>query len=769
MKSILIVLRGLFKDRTTSIITVAGFSVSISMALLMTAFLISEFSTDKAYPNSDRIYRVFANDKTASVREDFREYFLQNYPSVEDACRFNSFGSTLTSDERPFRGQMICTDSSFFNIFSIRFIAGNSASALNGLNDIVLTQSFSRKIFGNENPLGKTLVAEYRDPLIVTAVVEDFPASSSIRGDFFTNSETKIIYEGSSDGNGHDVNYFREFILVRQGTNIPELQNLLTADICSHKYEVGYTIEKINLVPFRRSYFMQGINRSQTAHANVRLIRLLSAITFLIILLAVFNYINLVTATHTDRFMEIAVRKTLGASRSLIFGQFMGESIIISLMSFGIAVMLSSLWLPFFENFVGKTIDMSILYSPGWLIRLIAGILIISFISGIYPALRVSAQKPVTIMAKRGLQAQNPISLRAVLNVFQYIVSVGLIIAVIVISRQIDFVRTRDFGFDTDKLVRVDIHWQMADKCPVLRDKLLGVSGIEGLSFSHGTPGSIYANSSWDFQGRECLVSDLTVDSAFFSVFRIPVISGREPRRSDFNKVCYINETAFKETGWDSYEGKKYHGKEIIGIVKDFNFESLYNRITPLVIALSSDMGISHMTLRINPHNMPGIISALTEVWKEVCPSYELKYRFYDEWLNSMYSGEEKLAAAIRMFSVFAILIACLGIFGLAEFSIKRRTKEIGLRKVNGARVSQVMVLLNRDFIKWVVYSIAIATPVSWFLLNKWLQNFAYRTDLSWWIFITGGLIAVLIALVTVSWQSLRAATRNPVEALRYE
>lgn len=247
------------------------------------------------------------------------------------------------------------------------------------------------------------------------------------------------------------------------------------------------------------------------------------------------------------------------------------------------------------------------------------------------------------------------------------------------------------------------------------------------------------------------------------------MIRGRELLPSDFNKVCYINETAFKTAGWETFEGEKYHGLEIIGIVRDFHFADMYTQIKPLATQISSEMGISHLTLRVTPDNIPRTINLLTQTWKEVCPGHDLSYQFYDEWLNSMYKSEERLAAAIRLFAILAIMISCLGIIGLAEFSITKRIKEIGIRKVNGARIYEVMVLLNRNLVKWTVIAFVLAIPLAWYLMNLWLQNFAYRTRLNSWIFILAGLIALGIALLTVSWQSWRVASRNPVEALRYE
>src|ERR1035437_3006599 len=269
------IIRNVFKNKATSLITIAGFSISISIALVLIAFLIKEFSIDSEYPRISNIYRVFANGNNASVREDFRESFIANYPDIDDACRYNSYTTNVTSEDVPFSGQMIVTDLSFFNIFSSQFILGEFNTALANLNDVVLTESFAKKIFGSENPLGKTLVAEYREPLVVTAVIKDFSSKSSIRGDFLTNSKLRIIYEGSSDGQGNNVNYFRLFLLLKNRENNSGLEERLTKNFSSIEYKVDYKINRINLVPFKESYFMQGIERSQTLHANLKLIKVL--------------------------------------------------------------------------------------------------------------------------------------------------------------------------------------------------------------------------------------------------------------------------------------------------------------------------------------------------------------------------------------------------------------------------------------------------------------------------------------------------------------
>jgi putative ABC transport system permease protein len=772
MKRFKILVRGITKNKVTSVITVLGFSISISIALIIIAFLIQEFSYDKDYPNIKRIYRVFANENEASIREDFRDYLINDFPDIEDACTYNNWNTIVTSDNKPFTGQMIVTDTSFFNIFSIPFILGRSSLSLNNVNDIVITESFARKVFGDENPIGKTLIAEYKEPLVVTGIIKDFSKYSSIQGDFITNSKLRIKWTGSTDVNGNTVAFFRIFILLRNYAKVDHLSETLTKYFDTDKFKDGFrgNVNSINLVPFEKSYFMQGINMSMTNHANLKLIRVLSAISIIIIFLAVFNYINLSTASFSGRYVEIGIKKTIGASRIRIFWQFIIESFIICLLSFCLALMVAPILITFFENFLGNKVNLDVLFQLKWFVWLLTGLFAVTLISGIYPALFISNRKPLTIQLKSDIEKYNSFGLRETLNIFQYVVSIGLIISLIVLTRQIEYVKTKNFGFDTGKLLRVEVHWRLADKTPVIRDKLLSYPAIKNVSFSHGSPGAIYSMSSWDeLKGQNSTINELSVDSAFFKVFQIPIVEGRNLNPSDFNKVCYINETAYKKTGWDSFEGKKYNGYEIIGMVKDFNFADLYNQITPLAILFSSSNGISHLTIKVDPQNLGQTLNSLKQTWKEVCPGYELNYQFYDEWLDSMYKSEESLAASIRIFALFAILISCLGIFGLAEFSTRRRTKEIGIRKVNGARVVEVMAMLNKGFVKWVAIAFVIACPIAWYAMNKWLQNFAYKTELSWWIFALAGLLALGIAVLTVSWQSYRAASRNPVEALRYE
>ncbi|HEX2920058.1 MAG TPA: FtsX-like permease family protein [Bacteroidales bacterium] len=761
--------RAIFKNKVTTIIAIAGFSASISIALVIIAFIIGEYRIDKTYPHLDRIYRIIESDTKTSFREDFRDYLLNSYPAIDDACRYNNYSSTLTYENHPYTGNMIVTDTSFFNIFSVRFLAGDPSS-LSGPDDVVLTETFAKRIFGRTDPIGRTLVAEYEYPLIVKGIVKDFPKNSSIMGDYLTSSARKIICEGTSYGENKNVYYFRLFLLLKANTETVRLSEKINSDIAGITYDdPGRKAKKIEFIPFKESYFTTGLERSQTLHANIMLIRLLVIVTTAIILLAVFNYVNLSTASHTSRYKEIAIKKCTGAHNKQIFQQFMSESFILCFLSFFLALYLSTFLKPFIEKFIGSPIDTGILFLPVVLISIVGGILLLAILSGFYPAWSLSRLKPAFIISRRDALKKRPIGLRAALNIVQNAVSVALIISLFILSRQISFVSTTSLGFDTEKLLRVDIHWRIAGKAEALKNRLLASTSIKDICFTHGSPGSIYSTSSWDVNDFDGYMSELSTDTSFFNVFQVPLVIGRLPLPGDFNKVCYINETAFKTSGWETFEGHDYHGLEIIGVVSDFNFENLYSKINPLAIRLTSDMGISHMSLRISNNDIPATIKILKETWGEVFPDHELKYQFYDEWLDSMYKSEEKLSAAIGFFAVFAIIISCLGIFGMAEFTIRRRIKEIGIRKVNGSKTTEILLLLNKDIVKWSLIGFFISAVPIWFVMNKWLQTFAFHTDAEWWIFVIAGFLSAFISLVTVSWQSIRAATKNPVEALRYE
>jgi len=768
------IFRKLLRNKAASIITITGFAVSISMALLLIAFIVSEYNVDKEYSNLSQIYRVIEGDNNTSIAEEIPEYIEEKYPQIEDACRYNNYWINLNVGNETFNGQMAATDQSFFSIFSSEFILGNKQTALSNSNEVILTESFAKKMFGEDNPIGKVIVAEHKELLTVTGVIKDLSGNSSIRVDFFTNSKLKIRHEGTSDGKGNQIDVFRQFLLLKKEINdISALEKMLSDDLSSIQFSVDhYSIKEITLLPFSKSYFEQGLQGSQTEHANVYLIRILSIIAIIILVLAVINYVNLSTAGHLKRYKEIGIRKTNGAGRKHIFVQFIAESFLVSIISLGTAILFANLFAPLFEKFLNEPVNLNILFQPMELAWLFGGVVFIAFVSGFYPALSISGLKPSIVTNKPEKQKYELFGFRATLITVQYAVSIALIIALIILSKQINYVKAKDFGFNTNVLLRVDVHWQLKDKVNYLRDRLISDTHINNVCFTNGTPGSIYQTAEWEeLEGDNGSVKLLMADMAFLDIFELPVMKGRKISSID-KEVCYINETAFKKTGWETIEGKKFWDYEIIGVVKDFHIASMYNEISSLVIPAITDFElttISHMTLKIPPDNISASIVALKDIWRETCPGYELNYSFYNDWLDSMYKKEENLAASIRLFAILAIFISCLGIFGLAEFSTKKRTKEIGIRKVNGAKVSEIIIMLNKDFVKWVAIAFIIACPIAYYAVNKWLENFAYKTELSWWIFALAGFIALFIALATVSWQSWRAANRNPVEALRYE
>jgi putative ABC transport system permease protein len=484
-----------------------------------------------------------------------------------------------------------------------------------------------------------------------------------------------------------------------------------------------------------------------------------------LLILAVFNYINLSVAHNGNRLKEFGIKQTLGARNLNVFLQFIGEAFFTTLAASFAALLIAYFIQPIFVKLFGKDFPLfGIFSSPGLIMASIITLACIAIVSAAYPAWVATKVQAKDLLQKKGRTKAGEFDLRKSLNIIQFAASIVILVSLMVITRQVKYAKNLDFGFRTEQLIKIPVHWKAADKIDVLKERLNSVPGVESSCFTHGTPGGIYSYSQDDELGK---VSNISSDYSFVETFGLKILEGRNFYENDKNNVCLINKTAMQQAGWDSFEGKKMFGSEVVGLLEDFHYESLYNKIGALMISNAKD--VSHFNVRIRPENMAQTIKDIEKGFKEVLPDYEFSFQFYNEYLGSMYQQEEKRADSIGIIAIIAILISCIGLFGLVEFSTKRRIKEIGIRKVNGARVFEVIAMLNGDFVRWVAIAFVIATPIAYYAMNKWLENFAYKTSLSWWIFALAGLLALGIALLTVSWQSWKAATRNPVEALRYE
>ncbi len=761
--------RYMFKRKGFSLINIVGLAFGIAIIILIGQFLYFEFSYDHFHPKIDRIYQlVDTADNSYQVDYRVRDRILENIPQVENACLYSVFPIEANLDDRVFEFQhMLYVDPSFFEIFNFPFVYGDAHASLASLDSVIVTESVAKRIFGSKNPIGEPILLDHEEKMFVSGVVRDFPLNSSFRADLFVsseNTEAKRLkysmncryYDGKDDS---QCRYpYGIFLELSQNSNIPEVEEEIAGLFTGQDFRFPNTLA---LTPFKRSYLYNRFSGSMLAHGNLGLLEILSGIGFLVLILAIVNYINLSTAAYKYRIKEIGIKKCIGAHRRSLILQFLGESLILCFIAAIQGLIVARMFLPFFNQFIDKPQQIQIFTNPQVLIMFIIFILFLGVASGLYPAFILSGIVPIQLLrtGPGSGSGRSGMALRNILNVFQFAVTICLIIGLAVMAKQIRYVKHKDLGFDTERLVTLKLHPKMRGATTALLDKLRQYPGISKICLSNGIPGKI-GMTLGDFQA-------ICVDENFLETYGLHIIDGRSLLPGDRGKACLINRTGLKKFENGNFRGNEVNNTEVVGVVSDFHYSSFHQDIGPLAL-MYYDWGYSHVSFRLSGSIQEGL-GYLRGAWMDVCPDFPYEYHFVDEWFDAMYRKEENLAKMISIFAVLAIVISCLGLFGLALFSAEQRTKEIGIRKVLGSSVQEIMMLLTKSSLKWALLSNLIAWPVSWIVMSKWLENFAYRTEISWWVYVFAGGSVLLIAVFTVSWQTLRAALANPVEALRYE
>jgi putative ABC transport system permease protein len=774
-------LRNLQYNKKFSVINIAGFAFAISVCLAIYLFLAKEHSYDLYHKNSENIVRLTDTKNNISLI-DYRvkDILLRNYPEFKDACivlRVNHPVAVRIDDKGFYLDDIMSVDNKFFEVFSVPFTAGRSTLPFENINSAVLTESIAGILFGNENPLGKDLLIWGNVPVTVTGIIKDFPENSSISAGILVNAENEKFKFTSWIGDSRDLNTYQwPFQIYCQLNKNIDIDQLL-AKINSNIQLLKPYNERIGFLKLKDIYLHDPASGSSTKQGNAGLLKLLTGIAFIILILSVINYINLTVAQQYKRSKDAGVKKTVGASRINILSHFLLESVLVTFIAFILGFILVWLLLPFYQSLFNTHLDLSLLLRFPWIIILVGIILAVGLISGSGPALVFSGVSPVRVITGSVIMPGKKKYLRNSLIVFQFTISIILIFCVLIVQRQIKYVKHKDAGFEKEHLLRLDlpeIRSEDAQKTLVLLEELRKSPFFRSVSVTSGAPGEIRISmgSNMENSDKNMSVPCLLADTAFLETFGIKVTKGRNLEPGDFGKVCMINETAYKQFDFADLENKRfnnYGGFDIIGVVNDFQFASFHKTIGPLCIMFTPKQWNTNINIRFADNVSGSGLEFIRQKWNEILSGYPLRYQFYDEWFYSMYQSEERFAKTIGLFALLAIVISCMGIFGQAIFSAELRSKEIGIRKVNGATISEVMAMLNSDFVKLVAVAFIIASPVGWYVMNKWLQGFAYKTGLSWWIFVLAGLMALGISLLTVSWQSWKAATRNPVEALRYE
>jgi putative ABC transport system permease protein len=756
-----------------------------------------ELSYDKFNANANRIVRVTMEYKQAGTVNDVAEtgtkvgpQFKRVFPSVEAYARtFISHNIVKNGDKIFDEPRILYADPAFFKMFSLHIVEGDAATALDAPDKIVITQSIAKKYFGDEDALNKTLVSGGKS-LRVSAICEDVPQNSQIKFDFAT--------QFLNLGNGVDkeqwwtANWIT-YLLLHNGKDIPQLQQQIAAYMKTPEVRADAGLQgadylTYSLEPLTRVHLYSSLAGFEP-NGSITYIYMFAVIALLILIIACANYTNLATAQSSVRSGEIGMRKVMGASKRQVFIQFMCESSLITLIAAILALLLSIFLMPYFNSVTGKQFTPDVLLQPLPLISLFVFTVLVSFFAGLYPALILSATQVMNVLKKGFNFTGGRNMLRKTLVVAQFGISVFLIIYTVIILQQMHYMQTKDLGYNNDHIVVLPVTGNMLQNFQSLKDAFAQVKGVESVTASYETPEYVQWGdgiTATDEKGkRDVSVSAMPVDLDFIKTMKMQLLAGRDFQRSDFaledtnnNMANYhipyiINETLAKKIGWTPQQSinqtvSKGVTGPVVGVVKDFNFSSLHDPIGPMLIFLGRDYSRDFM-LRINGNSMQSTLAQLEIVWKQRMPETPFNYHFLDDDYNKLYLAEQRTSELFGVAAGLAIMLACLGLFGLAAFATVQRTKEIGIRRVLGANISSITFLIAKNFLQLVGIAILIAVPLAWWAGNKWLQGFAFRIPVQAYIFIATAIITVLIALCTVGFHSIRTALMNPVKSLRSE
>lgn len=787
-----IALRNIRKHKAYSFINIAGLAMGMACCIMIFLWVQDELSFDRFHENGDDIYRIVCDwDKNnwkgvEGTPGPLGPAIGSGIPEIIHPARVATHSSKVFKygDKVFYEDRGIIADPALFKIFSFPFIEGNPETAFSKPSDIIITESFARKYFESENPISKTMQVD--DQLAtVKGVIEDIPQNSHIRFDFMSSFE--FINDLSGWGTHWGAFNFSTYVLVREDANLEgvgqKITDIALKNECPQVKE-GVTMRLQHLLKIHLDSRSYQIN--VYALGDSRLVYLFTVIAFFVLLIACVNFMNLSTARSVIRAKEVGMRKTVGARRNQLIKQFFGESILLALVACLFSIILVAFLLPSFKNLSGKqlTIDFS---NSQFVFGLVAIVLLTGLISGSYPALFLSAFKPVSVLKSIIQTGKKGASFRRILVVIQFSLSILLIIGTTVIYRQLRYIRNKELGFDKENIVFIPIKENIATKYEIVKNELLQNPDIVSVTAQYSSLTSTWRNAGWIWEGADPeRAEDLDlilagVDFGFFETLNIPIIDGRSFSKTYTTDATMgsviLNESAIKEMGLESPVGKWFAASEnqratIVGVVKDVHFQSLHRKIHPrlfFIYDMSKATSYGIVLIKIKEGRIPQAVSTIRDIWEDINPISPFEYHFLDESYDHLYRNERRVGTVINYFTFLAIFISCLGLFGLASFMAERRTKEIGIRKVLGAPVSKIVVLLSIDFTRWVLIANIIALPIGYFVMKKLLQVYVYKIKLSPDIFILSGLSAVMIALLTVSLQAFRAARTNPVEALRYE
>jgi putative ABC transport system permease protein len=769
-----ITLRNIQKNKLHYFINITGLSVGLAVFLFIASYVLNEINHDGQHANRDRIYQIGTGDHNGTPGP-MAQLLKDQFPEILRSVRFryNYGAGNFRYDGKNYKiERSYFVDPSVFEVFSIPVLQGNADTALDAPFSVVLTKSEADKIFGTTDPIEKILSVEGQD-LKVTAVIEDVPENSAIQ--FHSLISFKTLERISPNiANSWGSFLFQTYFLFPETHDAVEIESRLAQFITSKYagYDTWPQARKdqlaFSLRPFKSLYFDTDRGGSML-HGNIQNVYIFTAVALFVLIIAIINFINLSTATASIRGREVGMRKVLGSSRGQLLRQFLAESVFLILGASIVAFVLVALTKENFFSLIGKQIDFGYMLSPFVFLVFLAAAVCMGLISGLYPALYLSSFQPADVLQGKARRGSRGSPFRRTLIIVQFTISIVLITGAFIVGSQLDFIRKRDLGFDKNRILWFEVSDSLRKKTDVLKTRLKEYPWIENVATTSFTKPGVRSMWGRMWRDKQMDIDVFLVDPDYIDTMGLEIVEGRNfLSEGDRSRACILNESAAREFGMESPVGEVLNRQTVVGIVKDFHFRSLHHDIGPLLLVYQQDAN-PIVNVRISAENIRETIASIRRTLDQITPGAPFEYHFFDESFEALYQREQKFEKLFFFFSAFAIFIACLGLFGLASFMTGQRTKEIGIRKVLGASAGNVILLLSREFTKWVVLSNIVAWPVAYFVMNRWLENFAYRTRIGAWVFVVAGLVTLIIALLTVSSKAIKAALSNPADSLRYE
>jgi len=780
--------RGLLKSRGYSVINIGGLAIALGIGILLLWWVKDELSFDRFHAQSDHIYRINGGMGSGETQQYSFNIVApagpnakRQIPGVKEAVRVvrdDDASPFKVADKTLVQERIAYVDPAFFTLLNFDWVTGSRQRPFRDLQSVVLTESTARNYFGNADPMGKMLYSVPRkQTYVVSGVIRDFPDNSTLKYNMLFPLEIlSRAYQANDYWKTMETDWgnwlAQTFVLVDPAADVNKIASQLS--------DIHHANSKYDHVTEYRLQALHDIHlhNPDGSPSGLQEVRMMGIVALILLAIGCINYVNLATARATQRAKEVSVRKVVGAGRQHLIGQFLAESALIFVVALVLALLLIKGLESTYQQLTGKTQPFSLANPQVWLV-LIGALVFTLVVAGIYPALVLSSFEPLKVLRGRLATGGKGVSFRQALVIIQFAFSTALIVGTIIIGNQLRFIRNRNLGYDRENVFAFWMPQEMAKHYEAVKAELMSEPGVVGVTAAGGNLiniGSSTGDTDWEGKepGRMFIIRPMGVEKDFVQSFKLKLAAGESftGAKADSTHVI-LNETAVKSTGIKNPIGKRFKlwqtNATIIGVVKDFHFASMREKVEPAIFYYQPVQSFGRLYVKTTGQDAPRATAAAARVWKRYSPEYPFDYQFLDEQYNEMYKSEQRTGQLFNFFAGVAILVSCLGLFGLATFTAQQRTKEIGIRKVLGASVPGLVALLSADFLRLVLIGILVASPIAWWIMNQWLADFAYKINIQWWVFVLAGVLAVAIALLTVSFQSVRAALMNPVKSLRSE